>query len=90
MYSYRAGIILNACKLISLPKDDHLHYHIPFFAVTTDNGRISHVLVIIGLKSIFSCLVGARLILIVHMICCDTSAPMDNFIHFPLNLALSM
>jgi hypothetical protein len=28
----------------------------------------------IGQKGILSCLVGARLILIVHMICCNTSA----------------
>jgi hypothetical protein len=35
-------------------------------AVTTDNGKISDVFVIIGLKSMLSCLVGARLILIVH------------------------
>ncbi|MFY9797683.1 MAG: hypothetical protein WAJ93_18510, partial [Candidatus Nitrosopolaris sp.] len=33
---------------------------------TTDNGKISDVFVIIGLKSMLSCLVGARLILIVH------------------------
>ena len=38
----------------------------------------------IGLKSILSCLVGARLILIVHMICCNTSAPIDNFAYFLL------
>jgi hypothetical protein len=62
---------------------------------TTDNGRIFDVLVIIGLKSILSCRVGARLILltdslIVHMICNNKSAPMDSFIHFLLNLALSV
>ena len=31
---------------------------------TTDNGKISDVFVIIGLKSMLSCLVGARLILL--------------------------
>ena len=53
-------------------------------AVTTDNGRISAILVMIGLKSTLSCLVGARLILIEHMICCNTSAPKDNFAYFLL------
>ena len=38
----------------------------------------------IGLKSILSCLVGARLILIVHMICCNKSAPIDNFAYLLL------
>ena len=56
----------------------------PLSAVTTDNGRIFDVLVIIGLKSILSCLVGARLILIAHMICCSTSAPIDNLAYFLL------
>ena len=31
-----------------------------------------------------SCLVGARLILIVQMICCRTSAPIDNLAYFLL------
>jgi len=39
----------------------------------------------IGLKSILSCLAGARLILIVHMICCNMSARIDNFAYFLLN-----
>ena len=52
---------------LPLPKDDCLHYLYPLSAVTTDNGKISDVLVIIGLKSMLSCLVvGARLILIVQ------------------------
>ena len=34
------------------------------------------------------CLVGARLILIVHMICCNTSAPIDNFAYLLLLLIL--
>ena len=38
----------------------------------------------IGLKSMLSCLVGARLIFIVHRICCNTSAPIDNFAYFLL------
>ena len=62
-------------------------------AVTTDNGRISAILVMIGLKSTLSCLVGARLILIEHMICCNTSAPKDNFAYFLLaasSLSLSI
>jgi hypothetical protein len=70
-----------------LLKDDYPHYpslSYPLSAVTTDNGSIFDVLVIIGLKSTLSCLVGARLILIVHMICCNTSAPIDNFAYFLL------
>ena len=56
----------------------------PFSPVTTDNGKISDVVVIIGLKSILLCLVGgARLILIVHMICCSTK--IDNFSYFLLD-----
>ena len=34
------------------------------------------------------CLVGARLIFIVHMICCNTSAPIDNFAYLLLLLIL--
>ena len=70
-----------------LLKDDYPHYpslSYPLSAVTTDNGSIFDVLVMIGLKSMLSCLVGARLILIVHMICCNTSAPTDNFAYFLL------
>jgi hypothetical protein len=44
-------------------------------AVTKDNGRMSDILVMIGLKSMLSLLVGARLILIIH---CDTSASIDS------------
>jgi hypothetical protein len=51
---------------------------------TTDNGRIFDVLVIIGLKSILSCRVGARLILLLQIICCNTSAPIDNYACFLL------
>ena len=35
-----------------------------------------------------SCLVGARLILIEYMICCNTSAPIDNFAYFLLSSIL--
>jgi len=57
---------------------------IPLSAVTTDNGSIFDVLVIIGLKSILSCRVGARLILLLQIICCNTSAPIDNYACFLL------
>ena len=72
---------MQASRLLS--RNDYLHYHV-LSAVTTDNGRISAILVMIGLKSMLSCLVGARLILIEHMICCNTSAPIDNFAYFLL------
>jgi hypothetical protein len=42
------------------------------------------------LKSMLSCLAGSHLILIEHMICCNTSAPMDNFVYFRLNPVLSV
>ena len=71
-----------------LPTDDYLHYQRS--AVTTDNGRIFDALVMIGLKSILSCLVGARLILMLQIICCNTSAPIDNFAYFLLNSVLSV
>ena len=35
-----------------------------------------------------SCLVGARLILIEYLICCNTSAPIDNFAYFLLSSIL--
>ena len=77
-----------------LPKDDYPRYpslSYPLSAVTTDNGSIFDVLVMIGLKSILSCLVGGRLILIVHMICCNTHRlAIDNFAYFPLNSVLSV
>ena len=74
-----------------LLKDDYPHYpslSYPLSAVTTDNGSIFDALVMIGLKSMLSCLVGARLILIVHIICCNTSTPIDNFAYFLLFLIL--
>jgi hypothetical protein len=42
------------------------------------------MLVTIGLKSILSCFVGALIILMVHIICFSTSAPIDNFAYFLL------
>jgi hypothetical protein len=48
-------------------------------------GRISAVLVIIGVESMLSCLVGARLILTAYMICCSILASIDNFAYFLLN-----
>ena len=39
-------------------------------AVTTDNGIIFAILFTSGLKSILSCLVGARLIFMLHIIIC--------------------
>ena len=41
------------------------------------NGFIFDILVIIGLKSMLWCLVGARLIFIDQTICCNTSAPIN-------------
>ena len=38
-YSYRAGIIMNACKC-SLAKRGYLHYHIYSAAVPSNGGRI--------------------------------------------------
>ena len=52
--------------------------------MTTDSGRILDVLVISGTKSILSWLVGARLILIVGIICCNTSAADDSLMYFLL------
>ena len=40
--------------------------------------------------SILSCRVGARLILMLQIICCNTSAPIDNFAYFLLNLIRSV
>ena len=62
----------------------------PLSATTMDNGLMADVFVMIGWKSILSCFVGALLILMVHIICFSTSAPIDNFIHFLLSLALSV
>ena len=57
--------------------------------VTTDNAKISDVFAISGRKSMVSCLVGARLILIVQIICCNTSAANDSLMYFVLSFALS-
>ena len=57
---------------------------ISLITYTTDNGMISDVFVISGRKSMVSCLVGARLILIVHIICCSTSAAKDSLMYFLL------
>jgi hypothetical protein len=79
-------ITLNACNFPFL-QDDFFHYtslSYPLPALTTHNGRIFDVLVMVGLKSMLSCLVGARLILILHMICSKTSAPIDKFACFRL------
>lgn len=62
----------------------------PLSATTMDNGLMADVLVIIDLKSTLSCFVGALLILIVHIICFSTPAPIDSFIHFFLSLPLSV
>lgn len=56
--------------------------------VTRDNGTISEILVMIGLKSMLSCLVGAHLILIEHMICGNRSAQIDNFAYFLISSTL--
>ncbi|MGZ5511740.1 MAG: hypothetical protein ACXWFC_14890 [Nitrososphaeraceae archaeon] len=40
------------------------------------------ILVINGLNSMLSCLVGARLIFIEQTICCNTVAPIDNLAYF--------
>lgn len=50
--------------------------------VITDNAKISDVFAIGGRKSMVSCLVGARLILIVQIIRCSTSAANDSLIFF--------
>ena len=42
----------------------------------------------LALKPMLSCLVGARLILIEYLICCNTSAPIDNFAYFLLSSIL--
>ena len=51
-------------------------------ATTTDNGFIFDILVITGLKSMLSYLVGARLTLMLQIICFKTSAPIDNLAYF--------
>ena len=51
-------------------------------ATTADNGFIFDILVITGLKSILSCLVGARLTLTLQIICFKTSAPMESLAYF--------
>ena len=56
--------------------------------VTTDN-KISDVFAISGRKSMVSYLVGARLILIVQIICCSASAANDSLMYFLLSFALS-
>src|SRR5581483_5937374 len=85
--SYRAGIMLYPCNS-SLTRAWFSSLSYPLSAATTDSGRILFVLVIIGLKSIVSCLVGDLLILIVHIICCSTSAPIDNFAYFLISSLL--
>jgi len=84
---YLAGITLKACSC-SLTKTWLSSLSYPLSPVTVDNGSIPDVFVIIELKSTISCLVGARLILIVQIICCSTSAANDSLMYFLLNLAL--
>jgi hypothetical protein len=62
----------------------------PLSAVTTDSGTNSDVFVMSGRKSMLSCLVGARLILIVQIICCSTSAANDSLMYFLLSFTLSV
>lgn len=56
----------------------------PLSAVTTDNGRVLVIFIINGWKSILSCSFGARLILMIQIICFSTSAPNDNLMYFLL------
>ena len=73
-------------RMQTIPYEKMIVFIIIFhISVTTDKGRIPDVFVMIGLKSYRS-----RLILIVHMICNNTSFPMDSFIHFLHNFSLSV
>ena len=62
----------------------------PLSAVTTDSGTDSDIFVMSGRKSMLSCLVGARLILIVQIICCSTSVANDSLMYFLLSFTLSV
>lgn len=80
--SYLGGMILYI-HLISLTITwlfSSLSYALS--ATTADNGFIFDILVITGLKSILSCLVGARLTLTLQIICFKTSAPMESLAYF--------
>ena len=60
-------------------------------AVTTDSGTNSDIFIISGRKSMLSCLVGARLILIVQIICCSTSAAVsDSLMYFLLLVGFAL
>ena len=88
--SYLAGITLIAWS-ISLTNMWLTSLSYALSPITTDNGKISDVFVISGPKSMLSCLVGARLILILQIICCSTSAANDNLLYFLLlSFALSV
>ena len=86
--SYLGGMILNPCSFsITSTWLSSLSYALS--ATTTDSGFILDILITIGLKSMLSCLLGARLTLMLQIICFRTSAPIDSLAYFFLfNLAL--
>ena len=88
--SYLGGMTLNAwsMSLTSTWLSSSLSYALS--AVTTDSGTNSDIFITSGLKSILSCLTGARLILIVQIICCSTSAANDSLMYFLLSFTLSV
>jgi len=89
--SYLGGMTLNAwsMSLTSTWLSSSLSYALS--PITTDNGKISDVFVMSGWKSMVSCLVGARLILIVQIICCTTSATAnDSLLYFLLLVSFAL
>jgi hypothetical protein len=62
------GIILKACRYSLLTSTWLFSLSYPLSATVTEIGRISDALMTRGEKSFVSCLVGARLILIVLLI----------------------
>jgi hypothetical protein len=65
-FGYLGGIILKAC-MYSLTSTWLSSLSYPLSATVTDIGRISDALMTRGGKSMISCFVGARLILMMHI-----------------------
>ena len=86
--SYLAGITLSAWSP-SLTSTWFFSLSYALSAVTTDSGTNSDIFVMSGRKSMLSCLVGARLILIIQIICCSTSAANDSLMYFLLSFTIS-
>ena len=85
--SYLGGIILNPCSF-SLTSTWLFSLSYALSATTTDILLIFEMFVTIDLKSMLSCLVGARLTLTLQIICFRTSPPIDNLAYFFRNFVL--